>query len=173
MPFKEGFTAIEQIQNSGQKLSEIVARLETLEEKLESLRQVQSQLEVVLARTGTIFGNVQRSSDDLSEQYNAFTEQAKLLPTNVEVALERAEERIVQHQVRMTAILDGLPQLFENALGEKLQSHLSDMETRFSDRLRDELKDTRLAMRDAMEVNYRSFETKLDLYCPLMPLVHA
>ena len=36
------------------------------------------------------------------------------------------------------------------------------METRFSDRLRDELKDTRLAMRDAMEVNYRSFETKLE-----------
>ena len=42
------------------------------------------------------------------------------------------------------------------------ETQLADLETRFSDRLRDELKDTRLAMRDAMEVNSRSQETKLE-----------
>ncbi len=60
------------------------------------------------------------------------------------------------------SVLDGLPKLFEKAIELKLKSLLSELETRLADRLREELKDTRLTMRDAMEVNSRSQDTKLE-----------
>jgi chromosome segregation ATPase len=162
MSFKEGFTAIEHIKSSGQKLSDTVAKIETLETKLEALLHVQSQLEAALEKATSVFGNLETSSADLSKNYKSFTEQAGMLPNQVEAAIERAEERILEQHAQMTTILDALPQLVEKALEQKLNTKLVELETRFSDRLRDELKDTRLTMRDAMEVNSRSQETKLE-----------
>ncbi|MEN8743027.1 MAG: hypothetical protein ABF308_25065 [Phaeobacter gallaeciensis] len=69
MSFKEGFTAIEHIKNSGQKLSDSVAKIEALEAKLEALLHVQSQLEAALEKATSVFGNLETSSADLSENY--------------------------------------------------------------------------------------------------------
>lgn len=162
MSLRDGFTAIEEIKISGQKLSDTVAKIENLEPKLDGLIQVQSKLEEVLTRTGLVFADLERSSGDLSKQFEAITGQVNLVPTQVDAAIARAENLISDHQLQMKAILDGLPKLFENAIELKLKSLLSELETRLADRLREELKDTRLTMRDAIEVHSRSQETKLE-----------
>ena len=162
MSLRDGFTAIEEIKISGQKLSDTVAKIENLEPKLEGLIQVQSKLEEVLTRTGLVFADLERSSGDLSKQFEAITGQVNLVPTQVDAAIARAENLILDHQVQMKAVLDSLPKLFEKAIELKLQSLLSKLETRLADSLREELKDTRLTMRDAIEVNSRSLERKLD-----------
>ena len=162
MSFTEGFTAIENIKNSGQKLSDTVDRIEALETKLEGLLQAHSQLEILLNKISGAFVVLERSTTDLSKHYDTFTQQAGSLPNQVGSAIEQAEERIAEHQARMTTILDGLPNLLEQAIEQKLQIKISDLETKISDKLRDELKDTRQALRDAMEVNARSLDGKLD-----------
>ena len=162
MSFTEGFTAIESIKSSGQKLSDTVERIETLETKLQGLLQAHAQLESLIEKITTAFVDIERSTVDLSKHYDTFTQQASSLPDQVALAIERAEERMAGHQATMTKVLNGLPNLLDQTIEKKLQTKISDLETRVSDRLRDELKDTRQALRDAMEVNARSLEGKLE-----------
>lgn len=162
MSFKEGFDAIRDIKNSSLKLSDTLGRIEALENKLSGLLHTQTQLEGLIDRIAASLGSVERSSTDLSENYDAFTKQANSLPDQVDLAIERAEERIKEYQAKMTTLLSELPDLLDQAIEKKLQAKLSDLETRVSDRLRDELKDTRQALRDAMEVNARALEGKVD-----------
>lgn len=162
MSFKEGFEAIEDIKNSSHKLSDTLGRIEALENELAGLLKAQTQLESIINRIVTALGSVEKSSTDLSENYDAFTQQASALPDRVDQAIERAEERIKEYHNKMTALLGELPELLDQTIEKKLQTKISDLETRLSDRLRDELKDTRQALRDAMEVNARTLEGKLD-----------
>lgn len=162
MSFKEGFEAIEDIKKSGLKLSDTLDRIEALENKLSGLLSAQTQLETIIDRIATALGGMETASKDLSENYDAFTQQASLLPNQVDQVIERAEERIKEHQAKLTILLDELPELVDQTIEKKLQTKISDLETRLSDRLRDELKDTRQALRDAMEVNARTLEVKLD-----------
>jgi DNA repair exonuclease SbcCD ATPase subunit len=162
MSFTEGFNAIESIKSSGQKLSNTVERIETLESKLQGLLQAHAQLESLIETITTAFVDIERSTRDLSEHYDSFTQQASSLPDQVALAIERAEERIKEHQATMTKALNGLPKLLDQAIEKKLQTKISDLETRVSDMLRDELKNTRQDLLNAMEVNARSLEGKLE-----------
>ncbi len=162
MSFKEGFEAIEDIKNSSLKLSDTLGRIEALERKLSGLLDAQTQLEGLIDRISTALGSVESSSADLSENYGTFTQQVSSLPDQVDLAIERAEERIKEYQAKMTTLLNELPELLDQTIEKKLQTKISDLETRLSDRLRDELRDTRQALRDAMEVNARTLEGKLD-----------
>lgn len=162
MSFKEGFAAITQIQSSGQKLGEIVAQVEALKETLADLRQAQDQTKVMIGRAKVVIVNIETAAGVLSQQHASFDQLAKSLPAATEAVLARAEDRIAEQHSALAAKVEDLPAAIERVIEQKLASIMSQLETRISDRLRDELKDTRMALRDAMEVNSRAHEAKLD-----------
>lgn len=116
MSFKEGFEAIEDIKNSSLKLSDTLGRIEALENKLSGLLEAQTQLEGLIDRIATALGSVESSSTVLSENYSVFTQQASTLPDQVDLALERAEERIKGYQTKMTTLLNELPELLDQTI---------------------------------------------------------
>lgn len=164
MTVKEGFVALENIKQSSQKLSDSVAKISALESKLEGLLQSQAQLETLIFRISTAIENVEKSSLDLSRHYELFVQEAQALPDSITSTIEKADERFALQHAKLTEIINGLPNLLEQAVEKKLQGIINEMEGRLSEKLRDELKDTRQALRDAMEVNARNLDEKIDAF---------
>lgn len=124
MSFKEGFDAIEKVKASGQKLSEAVGRIEALELQLHGLREAQAGVEAMLAKAKSTFST-------LSESANGLAEQSKYIEV----------------------LAQDLPAMVETVVEQKLLAIVAQMEARLSERLRDELKDTRTTLREAFEIN--------------------
>lgn len=76
--------------------------------------------------------------------------------------LVQAEERLQTQQAEISRLAKQMPLLVEKVVEEKLSTIVMHMEGRLSNLLRDELKDTRAAMRDAFEVSARAQDKKLD-----------
>lgn len=162
MSFKEGFTAIEEIQNSGRRLGDTVERIEALEAKLEGLVRAQAQIESMIGQAKGVLTGLKTSSGDLSKEFESFTEQAKTLPDRIANILVRAERRIEERQTGIAELVDDLPRLVEAALDRRLSGLLDAMETRLRDQLRSELQETRTAMRDMLEVALHKQDKSLE-----------
>lgn len=81
MSFKEGFTAIEDIQNSGRRLSDTVSRIEALEGKLEGLLKAQARLSGLIGQVEGILTELKNSSNDLATEHARTSEQVQELPS--------------------------------------------------------------------------------------------
>jgi ABC-type transporter Mla subunit MlaD len=126
------------------------------------LRETQDQVGAVIRQASDLIKNAETAVDGLSQQHASFDQLVKSLPDAIKVILAEAEKRIVDQQVAMASLVADMPARIERVVEQKLIALMSQSETRISDRLRDELKDTRMALRDAMEVNSRTQETKLE-----------
>lgn len=73
-----------------------------------------------------------------------------------------AEQRIEDRQVHIAVLVDELPRLVDTALKKRLPGLLEGMEARLRDQLRGELKDTRSAIRDTLEVTSNKQEKSLE-----------
>lgn len=162
MTFKEGFEAIEQIKNSGRNLGNSVERIEALAQSLEGLRVIQAGVETALGQAKEAFASLAHSAEGLSEELEQFKKLAQTLPETTEDVLTQAEKRLKNQQAEVSQLADKMPQLVEKVVEEKLSTIVMHMEGRLSNSLRDELKDTRAALRDAFEVNVRAQDKKLD-----------
>ena len=164
MTFKEGFEAIEQINKSGRKLGDFVERIEGLTQSLEELRSVQAGVETALAHAKETFASLANSAEGLSGDQERFQKLAQKLPETTEEVLEQAEKRVKIQQAEVSKLVNRMPQLVESVVKKELNAILMQLEGRLSNLLRDELKDTRSALRDAFEVNARAQDTKLDSF---------
>lgn len=162
MSFKEGFEAIGEIKTSGQRLSVSVSNIEALEVKLTAALNVLTDVEVALDKASTVFIDSEKATIALQKSGSEVAEQSKLLPKEAEAAVARVEERISNQMDHMTAIIEGLTKLVADVVEEKLDTKFKAMETHFKLILRDELKDTRSALRDAMRVNSTNLEKNID-----------
>lgn len=162
MSFKDGYSAIAQIQSSGQKLGEIIDRIEALEKMLADLRQAQIQVENMIGQGTAVLADIELATVELLKLHASFDLLAKNLPDATETVLAHAEERITKQHALIASMVEEIPAAIEQVVDQKLTILMSQLETRISDRLRDELKDTRMALRDAMEVNSRAHDAKLD-----------
>lgn len=161
MSLKDGYAAISQIQASGQKLGEVIGRIESLERKLADLSTLQGQIVALLTDAKAVFSKMELASEGLSKRHDLFEALTEAVPNLVTESLADAEERITEQQTALAAVADDMPTLVERVVQEKLTGLMTQLETRISAHLRDELKDTRSALRDAMEANARSHEAKL------------
>lgn len=162
MSFKEGFEAIGEIKSSGQRLGASVSKIEALEVKLTDALNALSEVESALNRASTVFDGAEKATAALQKTGVELAEQSKRLPEQAEVAVLRAEEQVSHQLDRINAVVDGLTKLVENAIEKKLEAKFDALASRFSLALRDELKDTRSTLRDAMEVNSASLEKNLE-----------
>jgi chromosome segregation ATPase len=133
MSFRDGFEAVDKIKSAGLQLSEIVAKVEALEDRLAEMRRVQSETDALLVQARTTISALEKAAHGLSSDYEKLERLALCLPAMV--------EEIVQKNM--------------NAISAEL-------EARLTDRLRDELKDTRTTLRDAFENHASTQASKLD-----------
>lgn len=162
MSFKEGFEAIAQIKSAGRTLGDSVEKIEALAQDLENLRLVQAGVETMLDQAKATFASLATSSEGLSEEREQFKKLAQTLPILTDNVLVQAEERLQTQQAEISRLAKQMPLLVEKVVEEKLSTIAMHMEGRLSNLLRDELKDTRAAMRDAFEVSARAQDKKLD-----------
>lgn len=139
MTFEDGFAAIASIQSSGGRLTDAIARLEELEERLARLDKSQVKLDALLVAT-------KASVTDMASA-------AKVLAAEHEKLVKWTSD---------------LPALVSDVVEKKMISIASDLESRFTNRLRDELSDTRSTLRNAYENGVTKsektlLETKEDL----------
>lgn len=161
MSLKDGYAAISQIQASGQRLGDAIGRIEELERKLTELATLQARVETLLTDTKAALIRMDAASEGLSQRHERFDALTEAVPTLVGKVLADAEERISEQQTALAAVADDMPTLVERVVQEKLTGLMAQFETRISTTLRDELKDTRSTLRDALEANARSLEAKL------------
>jgi predicted nucleic acid-binding Zn-ribbon protein len=164
MTVKEGFVALENIKQSSLKLSDTVARISALEGKLKGIVESQAQLEALIDRIAIAIENVDNSSVVLSKHYDAFVQEAQDIPDSITGTFKKADERFAQQNAKVAEIVNDLPKILEMAIEKKLQDVVTEMEGRLSEKLRDELKDTRQALRDAMDANARNVDGKIDAF---------
>jgi len=162
MSFKEGFEAIAQIKSSGRTLGDSVEKIEALAQGLEDLRLVQAGVETMLDQAKAAFASLASSTEGLSKEREQFGKLAQTLPILTDDVLVQAEERLHTQQEAFALLAKQMPLLVEKAVEEKLSEMVTQMESRLSNMLRDELKDTRTAMRDAFEVSARAQDTRID-----------
>ncbi len=133
MSFKDGFDAVEKIKTAGLQLTETVAKLEAAEESLSEMRNIQLETNALLSQAKSTFTALEKAATGLSSDY------------------ERLEKLAL-----------GLPATVEKIVEEKMNSIAAEFETRMTDRLREELKDTRATLRDAFEIHAGSQSSKLE-----------
>lgn len=161
MSFKEGFEAIGEITTSSQRLGISVSKVEALEAELKAALKGLNDVEAALSKASTVFDGASKATTALQKSGLEMAEQSKRFPEEAQAAVSRAEELVSSQIDRMRAVVDGLTKLVEDAVEEKLDTKFQAMEARFNVILRDELKDTRSTLRDAMEVNSASLEKHL------------
>jgi len=122
MTFEDGFAAIASIQSSGSRLTDAIAGLEELEEKIARLDKSQVKLDALLVAT-------KASVTDMASA-------AKVLAA--------------EHE-KLAKWSQGLPSLVSDAVEKKMMSIAADLESRFTNKLRDELSDTRSTIRNTYE----------------------
>ena len=162
MSFEKGFEAIEEITNSSDKLLSYVNKVEALEARLSKSVDLISRLESALQSADNAFSGAENATLALKKSSEDIEALAQSLPDHAEAAIFRSEERISKHIDQMTKVLSSLPELLESAVAKKLDGKFEELEVRVSNSLREELKDTRAALRDAMEVNARNQVSHLE-----------
>jgi hypothetical protein len=162
MTFEDGFEAIEKVKMSGQKLSDIVERIEQFERRLETLPDAQVKLDALFEKTEAAAMAMSEAARDLVTQRDAFLGLAKALPSLVQVMVKDAELLLEKQHAETARATSELTQIVEAVVDQKLTSILVGLEARVTERLRDELKDTRTTIREAIEVGTRRGEVSLD-----------
>jgi DNA repair exonuclease SbcCD ATPase subunit len=161
MTFKEGFAAIDQVKASSQKLSETISRLERLENNLSELHKAYEKLNSQVDESKAALRTVTDVSKALSMQQSEYINLAKDLPVMVEGILAAAEAEFSTRANKLAGAIESLPTMVEAVIEKKLSDLISQHEIRISDRVRDELKDTRATLREAFENGAARHEARL------------
>ncbi|MFC7739095.1 hypothetical protein ACFQX4_25705 [Roseomonas sp. GCM10028921] len=162
MPFKEGFEAIDQIKKSGQQLGETIARLERLEDNLSLLREAHEKLDGQLGESRSTLQIMTEASRALAEQQAEYLKLARKLPDLVESTLAAAEADFSARVRKLVDTVERLPSIVEVVVEQKLSALISHQEGRLSERFRDELRDTRVTLRETLENSANRHEARLD-----------
>jgi DNA repair exonuclease SbcCD ATPase subunit len=162
MSFDDGFEAIEKVKTSGQKLAEVVARIEQFEARLDALPDAQTKIEEMLDKATRAVASLQETANGMSAQREAFADLAQALPSLVRDVVKGAEDRFEKQHAEISKLANDLPRLVEAVVEEKLTTILGQLEARITERLRDELKDTRTTLREAIEIGIGRGEANLE-----------
>jgi len=161
MTFKEGFAAIDQVRASSQRLSEVIAQLERLENNLSELHKAYEKLDNQVEEGRATLQAVTDVSRTLVMQQGEYLNLAKDLPVMVEGILAAAEAEFSTRANQLADAIESLPNMVEAVIEKKLSALISQQEIRISDRVRDELKDTRATLREAFENGANRHEARL------------
>jgi uncharacterized coiled-coil DUF342 family protein len=162
MTFKEGFDAIDQVKASSQRLSETISRLERLESNLSELHEAFRKLDTQVEEGRATLQAMTDASRTLMMQQGEYLNLAKDLPVMVEGLLAAAEAEFSERANRLADAIDSLPNMVSAVVEKKFSALISQQEMRISDRVRDELKDTRTTLREAFENGAIRHATRLD-----------
>jgi chromosome segregation ATPase len=162
MTFKEGFAAIDQVKASSQRLSETLARLERLENNLSELHKAYENLDNQVEQSRATLQTVTDVSKALMMQQGEYLNLARDLPVMVEGVLAAAEAEFSKRVGKLADAIESLPNMVEAVVEKKLSALISQHEVHMSDRVRDELKDTRATLREAFENGANRHEARLE-----------
>lgn len=162
MSFEEGFDAIAKVKASGEKLGETVNRIAELEGWLSQLYQAHNQAEDVFKKAALAIDSLQHAVAEITERQKELQEEVQTLPEAVRQVLLSADQRLAAQQEENARMMAQFPAMINDAIDTKLTAIVSQMEVRLSERLRDELKDTRITLRDTLEYGNNRTEMRLD-----------
>lgn len=162
MSFEEGFDAITKVKASAQKLSDSVDRIAQLESDLDGLQEAHADIKLLLDNAKTTLSTLELAAKGLVDQREQVEDLANTLPSHIQEILSAAEGRLVKQHAELERVIHDIPVLIEGVVEKKLETIVFQLETRMTERLRDEMKDTRTTLREAFEINASRVNASLD-----------
>jgi len=111
MSFDDSFEAIEKIKTSGQKLTEVVARIEQFESRLDALPEARANIDKMLEKATRGAASLQEAANGMATQRDAFVDIAQSLPSLVRDVVKGAEDRFEKQHAEISKLANDLPRL--------------------------------------------------------------